>query len=165
MDQLPWLDYTGQTTQELLACGETHRVDSVVVAFDEAIGNKDPLATTIEERVVLAVEALEREVNNGGFHQFFTNSSCEYVPAIVDSLHAIGAAAAAELTADAIAALRLDELTADAVLDAVETGIDEKDEAMLEALDLCDQRYYEEVGDLSQELFAFIRTHAAHIRI
>src|SRR5450432_3253874 len=107
MDQLPWLDYAGQSTQELLACGETHRVDSVVVAFDEAIGQKDPHAITAEERVVLAVEALEREVNNGGFHQFFTNASCEYVPAIVDFLHAIGATTAAELAAEAIASLRL----------------------------------------------------------
>jgi hypothetical protein len=37
----------------------------------------------------MAVESLEREVNNGGYDQFFVNAA-EYTPVIADSLSAIG---------------------------------------------------------------------------
>lgn len=142
METLPWLEYDGETTAELLACGETHRVDSLVVAFEEAIMGKDEDAITPEERVVLAVEALEREVNHGGYVYFFDTAS-EFTPIIVEALHAIGASTAAALTAEAIRAAQ-------------------GDDALLED---CDQRYLDEVGDLSEELFAFIRAHAAQIQI
>ncbi len=53
---------------------------------------------SIEETIVLAVEALEREVNNGGFSQFFVNSSCVYTPLIVDSLRRIVCPLSANIT-------------------------------------------------------------------
>ena len=46
-----------------------YRIDSIVVAIEGALMEKpSPTAT---EQIVLAVEAMEREVNNGGFQQFF----------------------------------------------------------------------------------------------
>ena len=90
---LPWLDYTGQSTQELIACKNTHRIDSLLCALEEGIQAKErqdgEAGLTDEERVVLAVRALDREVNNGGFSQFFANSSRRFVPIIVDSLRRI----------------------------------------------------------------------------
>ena len=94
------------------------------------------------EAAVLAVEALEREVNHGGFVSFFDTAS-GFTPIIVEALHAIGASTAAALTAEAIRAAQ-------------------GDDALLED---CDQRYFDEVGDLSEELFAFIRAHADRIQI
>ena len=95
MTDLKWLDqYTGQTTDELIALEGEYRTDSLVLAFEQALDQKTARAgteeLTAEERVVLAVEALEREVNNGGYGQFFTNDSNEYTPIIVDALMRIG---------------------------------------------------------------------------
>ena len=54
-----WLDgYSGQTTDELIALEGEYRTDSLVLAFEQALMAKDEL--TDEEKVVLAVEALER---------------------------------------------------------------------------------------------------------
>jgi hypothetical protein len=87
-----WLGgYSGQSVEELLSLEVTHRCDSLVLAFEEAIGQKAQRdgvrGLTTEERVVLAVEALEREVNNGGYDQFFINASREFAPTIGDYTH------------------------------------------------------------------------------
>ncbi len=79
--------YDGQSTDELIALESSHRVDSLVLAFEQALLTKD--YPTAEEQVVLAVEALEREVNNGGYSQFFVNSSREYSSLVVEALEAI----------------------------------------------------------------------------
>jgi Ni,Fe-hydrogenase I small subunit len=62
--------YEGQSTEELLALEREYRVDSLVLAFEQAIQNKSPDSISTEESYVLAVEGLEREVNNGGYSQF-----------------------------------------------------------------------------------------------
>jgi hypothetical protein len=166
MDTLPWLEYAGQSTQDLLALASSHRIDSLNCAFDEALQRKEAggSALTQDETVVLAVEAMQREVNNGGFHQFFTNSSYEYVPIIVESLTRIGAADAAALAAEAISALRLAEVTADAVRAAAEQAIVRNDEELLDALDRCDHQYYRITG-LDSKLFAFVQSNASTIQI
>jgi Domain of unknown function (DUF4375) len=43
------------------------------------------------QKIFLFVENLEREVNNGGFHQFFFNSSGDYTHETIKALEAIGA--------------------------------------------------------------------------
>ena len=48
-------------------------------------------ALSEEVKVAWLVHRLEAEVNNGGFHQFFLNSSGAYVPETIDALSAIGA--------------------------------------------------------------------------
>jgi len=61
-------------------------------------------ALTPAERVAYCVDALEREVNNGGFHQFFLNSSGDTTAETAAALEAIGAAAAGSLFARAVVA-------------------------------------------------------------
>lgn len=58
---------------------------------------------TLAERVAYCVDALEREVNNGGFEQFFLNSSGDTVPETLAALEAIGAVRAATLLREAVA--------------------------------------------------------------
>ena len=86
-NKIPWLDYTGQSTADILAHKATHRVDSLLCALEQAILHRQSrfpaLETTPEERTLLAVMALEQEVNNGGYHQFFINSSRKYALTIV----------------------------------------------------------------------------------
>ena len=62
--------YGGQTTEQLLEMEDEYRIDSLVLAFEGAILGREPEAPiTLQERYVLAVEALEREVNNGGYRR------------------------------------------------------------------------------------------------
>ena len=85
--------------------------DSLVRAFEEGLQRKasqrGERALTQEVRVVLAVRALDREVNNGGYHQFFSNSSCQYALTVVPALESIGCGEAAALTKRALDALNL----------------------------------------------------------
>jgi hypothetical protein len=61
--------YSGQSTDQLLSLEADYRTDSLVLAFEQAIIQKAERngvkSLSDEERIVLAVEALEREVNNG----------------------------------------------------------------------------------------------------
>lgn len=65
---------SGQTVEQLLSLEGKSRIDSLVLAFEQAISQKAERTgnegLSYPERVVLAVEALEREVNNGGYAQF-----------------------------------------------------------------------------------------------
>jgi hypothetical protein len=110
MTERQWLDeYSGQSTAELLALEATHRIDSLVLAFEAALqqrvaeGGFESLSE--HDCFILAIEALEREVNNGGYAQFFVNESAIFTPVILDALTAIGASTTRQVTADAIAAL------------------------------------------------------------
>jgi hypothetical protein len=90
MPDLQWLDgYSGESVDELIVLEGKYRRGSLVLAFEQAMAQKAARAgedsLTADERTILAVEALEREVNNGGYGQFFLNSR-EYASIIVDAL-------------------------------------------------------------------------------
>lgn len=163
MADLTWFDgYSGQTTEELLALEGKYRTDSLVVAFEDAIQRRESEGLTGEEATVLAIEALEREVNNGGYSQFFLNSSCAYAPIVVNGLRQIGCSEAAALTQKAIDALGVrGELTAEAIEAVMVTENEERDTAFAE----CDARYFERVGDLSAPLLEYIKKHRDRIRL
>lgn len=59
-------------------------------------------ALTESEQVIFCMMGIEREVNNGGFDQFFFNSSGEYKIETLDSLRRIGASYTASLLEEAI---------------------------------------------------------------
>jgi hypothetical protein len=75
-------------------------------AFDQRAARVGENALTEEERIILAIEALEREVNNGGYSQFFLNSSREYAPVMVRALERIGCLKTAKITQKALDALQ-----------------------------------------------------------
>jgi len=163
-----WLDgYSGQSTDELVSFEHKYRIDSLVAAFEEAIGQKAEResmeALTDEERVVLAVEALEREVNNGGYDQFFVNSSREFAHIIVSALQRIGCKKTATITQRAIKAIGVSELTAE----AIEAALAADDEQRSAKLSRCDDSYYKSAEPIAGRLFAFIRRtrHASDSRL
>jgi len=53
-------------------------------------------------QIVYSVEELEGEVNNGGFRQYFWNSSGAHAQVALEALRAIGATQHAEITTEAI---------------------------------------------------------------
>ena len=161
-----WLEgYSGQSVDELLSLKGTHRIDSLVLAFEEAIAQKAQRVgvqnLSAEERTVLAVEALEREVNNGGYDQFFINSSKEFAPTIVNALQRIGCEKTATITQKAVKALGVEELTT-AAIDAAMA----KDNAQCAArLNQCDESYYKSGEPIAERLFAFIKANKGGIRV
>lgn len=61
--------------------------------------NLDVLNTS--QRLVVIIENLEREINNGGFNQFYYNSSGEYANETVHLLKKVGANRTAEIVEEA----------------------------------------------------------------
>mgnify|MGYP001462185228 CR=1 FL=1 len=158
----PFLErYGGQSTEELLALESQYRVDSLVLAFEAALEDKDAGGLSEEETYVLAVEGLEREVNNGGYRQFFGNGSNRYVTVIEAALRAIGCPVTADITRDAIEALGLEELSAEAVEAATVAPEDDVDDALA----TCDDSYYDSGEPIADRLFAWIRLHHDRIRV
>jgi hypothetical protein len=153
--------YAGQSTDELLALEQKFRVDSLVLAFEQAIQAKSPGSISVEESYVLAVEGLEREVNNGGYSQFFGNSSGEFAPIIEAALRAIDCPKTADITRDAVSALRVKTLTADAVSAAAYS----EDESIREALAACDGRYFANDEPIADRLFRWIAANKDRIQI
>jgi hypothetical protein len=100
-------------------------------------------------------------VNNGGYDQFFANSSSDYAPFIVEALDLANCPKTAALTQRAIDALRLSELSAQSVWHAVRREDAQRDQT----LNAYDQTYYLAEEDLTGNLLTFIRANRASIRI
>lgn len=134
----------------------------VLAASDAAIGKylADGLHGLTEvERTVCAVWIVDSEVNNGGFDQYFFNSSGDIYPEVPDALERIGAPRAASLARRAIAAFpsgqpalenfaRQDQLL----------SLTEQNDAFFEELD---QAWYTEIEDLEALLASYLRTKRA----
>jgi hypothetical protein len=194
MEGLEWLsEYSGQSIDEVLDLAGRYRVDSLVVALEQAIGQKSARVgeqnLSQEELTILAVEALEREVNNGGYSQFFINSSSEYVPIIYEALVRIECPGIAKITRRAIEALTPSTWTADAITQSVATyakderqqwertrglsfqrlpvdrNLPSKHDAIWIELDQCDQLYYKAAEDIAGKLFEFVKANKQAIQI
>jgi hypothetical protein len=66
-------------------------------------GKEDFVKQSIPQKVFSSIWALEIEVNNGGFKQYFSNPSAETAGFIVQALEIVGALEAADLCKRAIA--------------------------------------------------------------
>ena len=115
---------------------------------------------TEEERIVLAVEALEREANNGGYSQFFANSSREFAPVVVAALQRIGCKKIATITRRAVKALGASGLTGD----AIDAAMAVDDEQRFAKLNRCDDSYYKSTEPIAERLFAFIEVNKTNFR-
>jgi len=150
--------YSGQTLDQLISLEGEYRIDTLLATVEQAIAQKaerkGDRSLSDEERVVLAVEALQREVNNGGYDQFFVNSSREYAPMIVDALARIDCPKTSEVTRNALDALGLDEFDEESIEAAMDAESEERDEEFAR----CDDAYYESGEDIDAALFAFVKS-------
>jgi hypothetical protein len=167
MPDLPFLEqYSGQSADQLIALEGQYRIDSIVLAFDEAVGQKQARlgsdALTDAERVILSVGAMEREVNNGGYHQFFTNTAREYAAILVESLNSINCPHAARIAQRAIDALRID---GPVTPESIEAAISNDALTLEEALSSLDDEYYNNPEPIAENLFHFLKNHKAEIQL
>ena len=105
---LRWIDgYEGQSVDDILAFADSEDPYQTLACLEEAIKEhrrKSP-GTTGVENIIMAVMALLREVNNGGFDQFFRNSSKRWAFFVKDALIHIGRKEAAKIAGRAVRAL------------------------------------------------------------
>ena len=155
--------YQGQTLAKLLALQPSHRIDSLVLAMESALELRRDNGEDLNaiENTVLAVEAFEREVNNGGYSQFFYNSSNEFAMDIVNCLKVIGCPELAELTQKAISILGLKELTPE----AIEERMDPDDETLEDQLNALDDEFYDIEEVPAYQLFDYVKTHQQSVRL
>jgi hypothetical protein len=76
--------------------------DMIVMEIDTYLNEKSKYGEEMEklnssQRVLLIIENLEREINNGGFDQFYWNSSGDYAMETINALKQIGANKTAEI--------------------------------------------------------------------
>jgi hypothetical protein len=160
-------EYSGQGVDELLALASEYRIDSIVLAFEQALqqaADRDgPSRLNEVEIAILAVESLEREVNNGGYHQFFLNTP-QYAPHIVAALQRIGCPKTADITAEAIAQLGLRQPFTAEQVEAAIAG-DPGGKLVETLIDKCDGPYYDSGEPIADQLFAYIGAHRALVRL
>ena len=130
-----------------------------VVAMTEHLDNKtqygeDMSVLSEAERIFYITQTLEMEVNNGGFSQFFYNSSGNFSNELVGAFTAIGANATAAICQKAISAfgrdIPVDRDEREEMLDELEN--DEIDEILEE----CDSAFCDYEDDLNQLNYDFV---------
>ena len=118
-------------------------------------------ALSLAERVFRAIWELEGEVNNGGFDQYFFNSSGDTAFAVVDALKAIGADSTAQILAAANALFP--GLSPPRDRDARQSllaGFEPEQQATLERLD---QQFFLYPDNLTELLHDYVKRNSAEI--
>ena len=139
--------------------------ENFVVEMDKYIAEKceygDSMETlNAEQRILYITQALEMEVNNGGFAQFFFNPDGCFGNEIVSSFEKIGAMKTAEICKKAISIYGDNVPTDRDKREEILTPDDEKEEERIEAiLNECDDAFFEYEDDLDELNYQFIINH------
>ena len=140
-------------------------MDTVIDIFTELCerfgdGEPEPNRLNEYERTIFVTQALESEVNNGGFIQFFDNACGALAGETVPAFKRIGAEKTAAICKKALDALG-QALPADweerrALLDKI------VDDRVGELLEACDDAFYEYPDDLEALNVAYVKKNAEH---
>lgn len=120
-------------------------------------GKEDFSSQSIAQKVFSALWEVESEVNNGGFSQYFVNSSAESAHFVVHALEIIGAPKTADICQRAIAAAfpaGLPEWE-----EAIRSAAADFSDEVLEKLEPLDQEFYSYPHNLTDLLFAYVSAH------
>jgi Domain of unknown function (DUF4375) len=121
------------------------------------VGKEDFARQSVPQKVFSTVWAVESEVNNGGFSQYFLNSSAETAGFLVDALETIGAPKTADICRRAIDCAfpgRLPPTAEDISSQAAEFSED-----TLAQLDTLDTEFFAYPHDLTELLYAYVSRH------
>lgn len=118
-------------------------------------------ALSYPEQVFYVIWELESEVNNGGFEQFFSNSSGDVAFAVVDALKAIGAEETARIAAEANGMFPGSFPPRDR--DERQALLETFDAEKIEAWDKLDQEFYKRPDNLTELLHEYVRRNASKI--
>ena len=161
MRELAWFENSEKLTlPEIIPLEGRFRLDSLIWAAEAALEAQN--SSSEAARTFLGVCGLEREVHNGGFNQFFFNSSGKYASHIVDSLDRIGSVKIRSIARDAIECIgAAPHWGAEEFHFAAAESSDEIDER----LDALDEEYYDarQIEDIDALLWGFLIEHAAEL--
>lgn len=169
-------------TNDKSECEFLFAIEMAIQQKEERVGDAN---LSPEERIVLAIESLEREVNNGGYNLFFINSSRQYATIIVESLIRIGCPEVAALTRKALEAIHAAAWTPESIVSAVASyaeeeqrrwkikgkllhripaNVEDSHDAMREELNKCDEMFYQTDENIGLRLVDFIKANKVSIR-
>jgi hypothetical protein len=109
------------------------------------------------QKTFLLIENLEREVNNGGFDQFYFNSSGDFANETISALEEIGAYKTAEIVRTANSELKNGNVPKNQTERQKQQEIIR--ENAIETWNKCDEQFYRYEEDLSSLLIKFVRNH------
>lgn len=121
------------------------------------LGREDFVTQSVPQKVFSSVWAVESEVNNGGFSQYFLNRSGETASFVAEALEAIGAPQTADICRRAIMCAFPAGLppTPEEISSAAADISDET----LDKLGALDAEFFAYPHDLTDLLFAYVRAH------
>lgn len=116
---------------------------------------------TRPEQVFLCVWELESEVNNGGFDQYFSNTSGDLARHVEAALDAIGARRTRSIVRQAIDAVGREVLDEDR--EQREERLLALDDERRDHLEKIDQLYFGYPDDVTKLLYVYVQRHKAEI--
>ncbi len=121
------------------------------------LGKEDFASQTVPQKVFSSVWAVEAEVNNGGFSQYFLNSSSETASFVAEAFDSIGAPRTADICRRAISCAFPAGLpsTPEAISSAAAAFPDE----VLDQLGVLDSEFFAYPHDLTDLLFGYVSAH------
>ena len=135
--------------------------NSILIDLSESertsFGKEDFSVQSYAQKVFSAIWAAESEINNGGFAQYFQNSSCETAPFVVAAFEAIGAPRTADICRRAIAAAFSGGLPT--TPDAISAAAADFNDDTTEQLEAFDSEFFQYPHNLTDLLFTFVSQH------
>jgi hypothetical protein len=122
-----------------------------------SVGKEDFASQSLPQKVFSTIWVVESEVNNGGFSQYFLNSSAETAPFVVEALRIIEAPDTAAICERAIAAAFPRGLPESE--DAIRLVASELPDEVLEKLEALTKEFFSYPHDLTELLFAYVSDH------
>ena len=159
-----------QTTEEkpkAMSIDEILKIEdptSAIIELDERVNElsdygEDLSKLTEPQKVLLFVENLEREVNNGGFNQFYFNSSGDYAHETLDGLRTIWANKMADILTMANSVWPNQTVPKDRTeRQNIQETIEEQADLVWEQ---CDNDFYEYPDDIAGLLLEYVKKHKA----
>jgi len=122
-----------------------------------SFGKEEFSRQSVPQKVFSAIWAVESEVNNGGFSQYFLNGTGDSTPFVVAALETIGAPITADICKRAIETAFPNGLPRSE--DAIRSAAASFPPELLTALEPLDQEFFSYPHDLTHLLFAYVSRH------
>ena len=135
--------------------------NNILISLSESdktqFGKQDFATQSAPQQVFSSVWAVEAEVNNGGFSQYFLNDSCETAVFVAKALDTIGAPRTADICRRAIATAFPAGLPP--TPKAISTAAADFPDDVLEQLGALDNEFFAYPHNLTDLLFAYVSKH------
>lgn len=135
--------------------------NEVLISLSESdktdFGKKDFASQSRPQKVFSAIWALESEVNNGGFAQYFVNESGETAGFVSEALEIIGAPKTADICRRAVQIAF--PLGLPTTSQAISSAAAEFSDDIRDRLQALDDEFYEYPHDLTGLLFTYVVSH------